>query len=130
MQADQKTLVRDYIRAVGEGRLDEVAQYLREDVTFDGPGLTSSRGADAYLAALRRLEPIIARNEVKSILVDGDEACVLYDFVTDTPVGAVASAEWLRLEGDRIASVYLLFDKANWPTVLQALKDRASVPSA
>ncbi len=130
MQADQKTLVSEYIRAVGEGRLDDVAQYLREDVTFEGPGLTSSRGADAYLAALRRLEPIITRNDVKSILIDGDEACVMYDFVTDTPVGPVASVEWLRLEGGRIASVYLLFDKANWPTVLQALKDRASVPNA
>jgi hypothetical protein len=47
---------------------------------------------------------------------------VLYDFVTTTPVGPVASAEWLTLdENGQITSVYLLFDKARWLEVLDHL---------
>jgi hypothetical protein len=34
-----------------------------------------------------------------------DELCVLYDFMTNTPVGAVASAEWLTFDEDKIVSV-------------------------
>jgi hypothetical protein len=46
---------------------------------------------------------------------------VIYDFVTDTPVGAVASVEWLKIEDDRIASVHLIFENARWPEVLDTL---------
>ncbi|MHB8469519.1 MAG: nuclear transport factor 2 family protein [Gaiellaceae bacterium] len=119
---DHAQLVSAYIEAVGDGRVAEVAGHLRPDVTFSGPGMPLLRGVDAYVAALERLRPIIARNEIRSVLVDGDEACVLYDFVTDTPAGAVVSAEWLTIEDGRIGSVYLLFDKARWPEVLQQLE--------
>jgi hypothetical protein len=47
------------------------------------------------------LSPIIARNEIKRIFVDGNEVCVFYDLVTETPAGAVASVEWLTIAEDR-----------------------------
>jgi hypothetical protein len=119
--SDYKQLVSEYIQAVGDGRLDELSVYLQPDVRFESPGLPGSVGAEEFVAALRRLSPIIARNEIKRIFVDGGEACVFYDFVTDTPVGAVASVEWLTIEDGRIASVYLIFDKARWPEVLEQL---------
>jgi hypothetical protein len=34
----------------------------------------------------------------------------------------VVSAEWLTLTEGRIASAYLLFDKARWPEVLAQLE--------
>jgi hypothetical protein len=92
----------------------------------DGPGLESLRGADAYLAALRRLSPIIARNEIRHVYVDEEGACVLYDFVTGTPVGPVASVERLTIEDGRIRSIWLLFDKGRWPEVVERLEELAA----
>lgn len=121
MGSDIRALVSDYIHAVGDGRLDELSAYLQPDVTFESPGLPSHQGIDAYIDSLRRIAPIISRNEIKRVLVSRDEACVQYDFVTDSPVGAVASVEWLTIEDGRIAAVYLLFDKERWPEVLEHL---------
>ncbi len=121
MGTDYKQLTTDYIEAVGEGRLEDVHELLQTNVTFEGPGLNVLNGADAYVAALRRLSPIIARNEIRRVFADGNETCVIYDFVTDTPVGPVRSVEWLTFEDDRIATVRLLFDKARWPEVLERL---------
>jgi limonene-1,2-epoxide hydrolase len=123
---DHATLVRTYIEAVGERRLEDVAECLHQDLAFDGPGLESLRGSDAYVAALRRLSPIIARNEVRHIYVDEVGACVLYDFVTETPVGPVASVERLTIEDGRIRSIWLLFDKGRWPEVVERLEELAS----
>ena len=121
--SDHKTLVTKYLDAVGDGRLDELADYLAPDVSFDGAGARPLQGADAYVAALERLRPVIARNEIRTIVVEGNRAAVLYDFVTDTPVGPVTSAEWLTVDAEgRITSVYLLFDKARWPEVLAHLE--------
>jgi ketosteroid isomerase-like protein len=122
---DQKTLVSEYINAVGDGRLAELSAYLALDVTFESPNLPRYRNRDEYTAALRRLAPIIARNEIKRVFVDGDEACVVYDFVTDTAVGPVASFEWLTIQDGQIASVFLLFDKARWSEVREELEQRA-----
>ena len=49
------------------------------------------------------------------LLLQATGIAAAYDFVTTTPVGAVPSVEWLELRDDRIASVYLLFDKERWP---------------
>jgi hypothetical protein len=46
-----------------------------------------TRGAEAFVQGFRNLGPIITRNEVRALIVEGDRAFVLYDFVTDTPVG-------------------------------------------
>jgi limonene-1,2-epoxide hydrolase len=119
--SDYRQLVSEYIQAVGDGRLDDLSAYLGPEVTFESPGLPSLHGAHEYVAALRRLAPVIARNEIKRIFVDGNEACVFYDFVTDTPAGAVASVEWLTIADGRINAVYLIFDKARWPEVLEQL---------
>lgn len=119
MTAAERT-VREYLAAVGEGRLDELERYVHEDATFAGAGMAQLDGLPAIRAALGRLSPILERNEVQRVFVDGDEACVVYDFVTK-PVGPVASVEWLRLRDGRISSTWLLFDKARWPEVMGAL---------
>lgn len=122
--SDPGRVAREYVEAVGEKRFDRVAALLHPDVDFTGPDGKTMHGAEPYVAVLERLAPILARNEVRKVFVDGDEACVLYDFVTDTPVGAVPSTEWLRVEGGRVRSIRLVFHTAAWPRVLEELKAR------
>jgi hypothetical protein len=122
MSADTAELVTRYIQAVGEKRFELLPPLFHADVTFGGPGVKPLQGAEAYIAALQRLGTILLRNDIKHVLVQGDEAVVIYDFITDTPAGAVASVEWLSFEQGRIRAVELTFDHGRWPEVLQALQ--------
>ncbi len=118
--------VTRYIQAVGDKRFDLLPAMLHPDADFGGPGLKPAHGVQAYIGGFERLAPILLRNDIKHVLVQGDEACVIYDFVTDTPVGPVASVEWLKLEDGRIRSAELVFDRGRWPEVLRVLQARTA----
>jgi hypothetical protein len=72
------------------------------------------------------LGPIIVRNDIKQLIVEGNKACMLYDFVTDTVVGPVLTGELLTVDDGRIRSITLLFDWRRWPEVLQELDRRTT----
>ena len=113
---------RRYLEAVGDGRLEDVAPLLHPDLAFHSGEQTHDR--DGYLAALRRLGPVIVRNEIREVVASGDEVCVVYDFITDTPGGTIRSAEWLRFEDARIRDIRLAFDPSRWTEVVAELARR------
>jgi hypothetical protein len=125
MTSEIHDLVTSYIDAVGDGRLEDLPAMLDPDAEFI-VGDTTLRGAEAFIGGFKRLTPIIQRNEIRKIFVDGDEACVIYDFVTDTPVGAVVSVEYLKFKNGRIAASLLVFERLHWPEVMVELQKRAS----
>jgi SnoaL-like protein len=130
MGSDTRELLTAYIQAVGERRLDALPPLLEPDAEFT-LGDNTFRGRDAFVGAFRRLLPIIERNEIRHLFVDGDQACVVYDFVTSTPVGPVLSVEHIKLRNGRIASSTLVFERLHWPDVLNTLKEReATQPTA
>ncbi|MHB8612008.1 MAG: nuclear transport factor 2 family protein [Candidatus Dormibacteraceae bacterium] len=116
-------LVTSYIDAVGGGRLEDLPPMLDPDAEFI-VGDTKLHGTDAFIGGFRRLLPIIKRNEIRKIFVDEDEACVIYDFVTDTPAGAVVSVEYLKFRSGRIASSLLVFERQHWPEVMAEVAKR------
>jgi hypothetical protein len=123
MATDPRQLVTAYIQFVGERRLDLLPPLLEPDAEFT-LGDNTVRSRDAFVGAFRRLLPIIERNDIRHLFVDGDEACVVYDFVTSTPVGPVLSVEHIKLRNGRIASSTLVFERLHWPEVLSVLKER------
>jgi hypothetical protein len=123
MATDSRELVTSYIRAVGEKRLESLPPLLEPDAEFT-LGDNTFRGQEAFVGAFRRLLPIIERNDIRHLFVDGDEACVVYDFVTNTPVGPVLSVEHLKLRNGRIASTVLVFERLHWPEVMTVLMER------
>ena len=120
-----KQVALEYIEACGRKDYDTVSRLLSPSLTFVGPG-NALTGAAQYLAVLRRLGPVWKRSDVKKVFVDGDEVCVIYDFVTDTPAGAVPLVEWLRVEDGRIASVTLFFDRVTFKPAADELAPRAA----
>lgn len=120
MNESIRGLVRDYNQAFGDGDFDRLETMLHPDLVFGGAA-SEIRGAAAYVAGIRRFGPILVRNDIKEIVVDGDKAFVLYDFVTGTPAGAVLSGELLIFEEGLIRSITLLWDMRRWPEVLEAL---------
>ncbi len=119
---DAAAVATTYIEAVGSGRWEEVGSLLDPRATFEIAGGARHEGAAAFLAAFDVLRPLIERNDIRSVIAEADRVCVLYDFVTRTPVGPVVSAEWLTIENEKITSSYLLFDKGRWPEVMQHMQ--------
>jgi ketosteroid isomerase-like protein len=124
MENDLKTLALGYLDAVGKKDFKAVEDLLAPDLQFVGP-ITSRSSARDYVGALVKLGAIHVRNEPKRVFVDGDEVCVIYDFVTDTPAGALPVIEWLRFAGKRIASIRLYYDRVPWKGVLEEMTRRS-----
>src|SRR5499427_9795393 len=125
MSKDRKTLTLEYLNAVGKQQYDRLEAMLAPDLQFRGPSMTRT-SAGEFLGALKRLGAIHVRNDVKRVFVDGDEVCVIYDFVTDTPAGALPAVEWLRVEGERIQSIDLYYDRLPWQQVMAEIGARAA----
>lgn len=119
-----REMVMEYVSAVGEKRFDRLAQLVHPQATFGGTLQAELRGAEVFVQGFRNLAPIIMRNEVRELIVEGDRAAVLYDFVTDTAAGAVLSAEFLTFEEGLIRSSTLLFDWRHWPEAISELQSR------
>ena len=129
MSTDKKTLALAYLDAVAKQEYDRVAGLLADDLQFRGPQSTRTSAQD-FISALKRLGAVHVRNDVKRVFVDGDEVCVIYDFVTDTTAGALPTIEWLRFEGARIRSIDLYYDRLPWQTVMATMAERAARPVA
>jgi ketosteroid isomerase-like protein len=125
MTNEPKNIALAYIEACGRKDLDAVDALLAPDMKFVGPG-SALTGAAPYLAVLQRIGPVWVRSDLKKVFVDGPEVCVIYDFVTDTPAGAVPIVEWLRIEGGRITSVTLVFDRVTFKPASDELARRAA----
>ena len=124
MLNDPKPVALAYIDACGRKDFEAVSALLAENIAFRGPG-NALTGAPQYLAVLRRLGAVWVRSDVKKVFSDGLDVCVIYDFVTDTPAGAVPIVEWLRVESGKIASVTLFFDRLAFKPASDELVRRA-----
>jgi len=130
MTTNRKSLTLAYLSAVAAQDYAKLEHLLAPDVQFRGPATTRSTAAE-LIVALKRLGAIHVRNDVRRVFVDGDEVCVIYEFVTDTTAGALPTVEWLRFDGDRIQAIDLYYDRLPWQTtVLPAIAERAARPSA
>ncbi|MGH2460331.1 MAG: hypothetical protein ACRDIY_15865 [Chloroflexota bacterium] len=67
------------------------------------------------------------RNDVQKTVVEGNDVCVIYDFVTDSPAGALPTIEWHVVEDGRIRSIFLLFDRVSFQPVRDELARRADL---
>ena len=118
MQPKQTALA--YVDAVSRKDFAALSALLAPDLSFKGPS-RSTTSAEQYLAALRRLGPILVRSDLKQAVAEGADVCVVYDFVTSTPAGAVTMMEALRVEDGKIASVQLMYDRVAWKPAQDAL---------
>ncbi|GAB3396443.1 hypothetical protein GCM10027568_30530 [Humibacter soli] len=120
-------VARAYIEAVGAHDLDTVDDLLAE--TLEARVGTGSSDKTEWLTALRRLLPALVRNDIRDVYEDRSHACVVYDFVTDTPAGAVVCVENLHVDDGRITDIELVFDRVAFGAVTTALAERAASPA-
>src|SRR5688572_6596929 len=125
MTNDPRNIALSYIEACGRKDFQAVEKLLDPDLTFVGPG-NRLTGAAPYLAVLRRIGAVWVRSDVKKVFTEAPEVCVIYDFVTDTPAGSVPIVEWLRVEGGRVTSVTLVFDRIAFKPASDEIARRVS----
>jgi SnoaL-like protein len=129
MNKDPKALALEYLDAVSKKEFNKLNDLLAPDLKFTGPSMSRSTAQD-FIAALKRLGAIHVRNEVKRVFADDHEACVIYDFVTDTPAGALPTIEWLQFDESRIQSIRLYYDRVPWKAVMDEIAQRATAATA
>ena len=93
-------IVESYQAALGQGDFATARTLMQDDMTFQGPFDTFNT-ADDYLESLRRLASIIQRIDLKKVFVDGDDVCVLYEMVTNTPPEQLSSPSGTRSRAAR-----------------------------
>ena len=85
-------IIESYQTALGKGDFATARKLMQDNMTFQGP-LDTFNTADEYLESLKKLASIVQRIDLKKVFVDGDDVCVLYDMVTNTPAGTAFIAE-------------------------------------
>jgi hypothetical protein len=122
-EPDAGRLSLAYLEAVGEKHFDELPRLLDPELEFTGPA-QALKGAASYVSALQRLGPVLVRNEVRKTFVDGNDICVIYDFVTNTSAGAIPTVEWLTVRDGLIQSIRLYYDRKPWAVVMEEMAAR------
>ena len=122
---DIKDLAKRYIDAAGRKDYETVASLLAPDVVFKGAAF-ETHGSDEFIAPFKRMAPVWVRSEIRNVFADGEQACVIYDFVTDTDAGSVPCIELITFRDERIARVELFFDRVQFAPAAQALAERAA----
>ncbi|MCI4357655.1 MAG: nuclear transport factor 2 family protein [Thermoplasmata archaeon] len=83
--------------------------HLADGLKFVGPFESFTRAED-YLGAIQKLHNIVERVDLHKVFVEGDDVCVLYDLVTNTPAGTAFIAEWHHVSQGKIDRVRVVFD--------------------
>jgi hypothetical protein len=96
------------LAASTSGDFETTRTLLSDDVTFDGP-LGHTEGADAFVSGAARSQENVRTVELKQLVVDGDDVCIMYDLVSDA-AGVVPTVSWYHFKDDKIDAVHAYFD--------------------
>ncbi|MFB7616700.1 hypothetical protein [Kitasatospora sp. NPDC056181] len=122
-QARQTRRTRETVRAYHEARfrgdVTGAAAQTGEPFAFRSPLITSS-SPTGHLAGLDGFLGLVTGVELLSELYGPEEATLVYDVHTASPVGTQRTAEHFRLWDGRIASIALIFDATPWGPLMAA----------
>ena len=102
-------VVHCFLRALGQGDFEAAHTILAKEFAFRGPFDTFD-DPKSYLEALKKLYPIVKTIDIRKLFVDGDEASLLYDMETNTPIGTAFICECFKVRDGKITSIRAVFD--------------------
>ena len=110
--ADVQQIVSAFLAAREDLNAD-AARYMAPDFTFESP-LMRFDDREKYLASHRAFQPLVLGKTMVSELYGPQEATLVYDLQTATPVRLQRTAEHIRLEDGKVSRILLVFDAAPW----------------
>jgi uncharacterized protein YndB with AHSA1/START domain len=103
-----------------------IRQMLVDNGDFIGP-LQSFNNADAFMKAAEVFMKLVKTVDIKRVLADGNDVCVLWDYQTIVPsMPVIPVAAWLKIEADKIKYFHLHFN----PAAFVAAAERGEVAEA
>lgn len=113
-----RDVVSIYHQARFRGDVSTARATLADGFRFGSPLMKA--GAEDHLAGLPSFLGIVSGVDMISELYGPDEATLIYDVHTATPVGTQRTAEHFRLRDGLIASITLIFDATVWQRIIAA----------
>ena len=107
MESDNKSkqVVLSYIRALDSQDFTGAASFMDGAVHIKGPGGESFSNPNEFMGMLKQYR---GKYDLKKVFVDGDDVCVIYDYVT--PMGKAIMCSWYLLKGGKINFIQTIFD--------------------
>jgi SnoaL-like domain len=102
-------IVQKYQGAMANDDWAGARKFLDDHLAFSGPFEKLDR-PEPLLESLKRLHGMVERVDMKHVFADGNDVCVWYDLVTNSPAGTALVSEWHHVEGDKITSIQVVFD--------------------
>ena len=102
---DAKEIVMSYIKALDSRNYDSARFSLGDNVLVKGPAGEAFRSPDEFIEMMQKQQ---GKYDIKKVFVDGDDVCLLYDFVAKTVTTFFAS--WYKVKDGKIASIQTVFD--------------------
>jgi len=102
---DSREIVMSYIDALDNQDYDSARKWLGDNVHVKGPAGEAFRNPDEFISMMRNQQ---GKYDIKRIFVDGDDVCLLYDFVTKTV--RVFFSSWYQVNDGKIVMIQTVFD--------------------
>jgi hypothetical protein len=103
--ANPKDIVLSYIEALYGRNYDLAKSYLSNSVKVIGPMGENFRSPEEFIAMMREQG---GKYELKKTFVDGNDVCLLYDFIT--PAFRTFFSSWYKVKEGRIIFIHTVFD--------------------
>ena len=104
-----KATAEAYFEAWRAKDFDAARGLLHDDLSFQGPFDTFS-SADDLINAITQLGGLVRALEVRNVLVDGQDVCIIYDLIPVKDAPNVGMAELYRVIDDKISAIRVIFD--------------------
>jgi limonene-1,2-epoxide hydrolase len=102
---DPREIVMSYIKALDDQDYDSARKWLGDNVLVKGPAGEAFRSPDEFISMMRNQR---GRYDIKKVFVDGDDVCLLYDFIAKTVT--VFFSSWYKVKDGKIVSIQTVFD--------------------
>jgi limonene-1,2-epoxide hydrolase len=103
-ESNAKETVLKFITALNKEDIDTAKKYANENLSFIGV-LGSRNGAKDYFNDMERIK---IKYDIKKAFVDGDDVCILCDYIINNIT--VFGCGWYHLENGKISSLKAVFD--------------------
>jgi hypothetical protein len=106
---DIRTAALAYLDGWKRKDADNISGLLHPEVRLTGP-MSRHQGRDAVMASFRSLFPALDDVALRHLLVDGEQAIAVYDFVCAEPFGSVRMADLIGFKNGLIHSIEMFFN--------------------
>ncbi len=104
-----RDIVRGYYHAWTSGNIEIARFFLADRLHFQG-SIDTFHTADAFVVALGTFHRMLKSTCLLKEFYSAGGAMLLYDCVTDSPAGAIRTAEYFGVSGGKIFEIKLVFD--------------------